>query len=76
MIELSRMSMVSESLTQASRESARIGVLPIASEDDVQDRVHEELEILGLSNATIVVIPATIEAETRCLYEQDSTLGS
>lgn len=61
MIELSRMSMVKESLTQASREGARVGVRPAATSDDVMTRVNEELEILGLQTASIVITPAVLE---------------
>lgn len=64
MIELSRMSMVKESLTQASREGARVGIRPTATIAAIQNRVAEELEILGLSSAQVTVTPEVLsEAE-------------
>lgn len=57
MIELSRMSMVKESLTQASREGARVGVRPTATAAAVRARVAEELEILGLTTAQVTITP-------------------
>ncbi|KAA5540019.1 pilus assembly protein [Roseiconus nitratireducens] len=61
MIELSRMSMVKESLTQATREGARVGVRPTADSADVVARVNEELDIMGLSGATLTITPQVLE---------------
>lgn len=60
MIELSRMSMVKESLTQASREGARIGVRPTATIEAIRAGVAEELEILGLATAQVTVTPEVL----------------
>lgn len=60
-IEMSRISMVKEALVQASREGARVGVRPTASVSDVQDRVNEELAIMDISTATVVITPSTLD---------------
>lgn len=57
LIEMSRLNMVKESLTQATREGARIGIRPDATVDQVETRVNEELTILGITNSTITVDP-------------------
>jgi len=62
LIELSRMSMVKESLTQASREGARVGVRPTATNSDVIARVNQELGIMGLTGAEISVIPDYLDS--------------
>lgn len=61
LIEISRISMIKESITQASREGARVGVRPSATFIDVQTRVNEELAIMGLDSATVLVTPTYLE---------------
>ncbi len=60
LIEMSRISMVKEAVIQASREGARVGVRPTASTSDVQSRVSEELAIMGLGDANVVITPADL----------------
>lgn len=64
MIELTRISSVKESLTQASREGARVGVRPTADASDVTTRVNEELEIMGLTEASVTITPSVLEDAT------------
>ena len=61
LIEMSRISMIKEAITQASREGARVGVRPNATVADVGTRVNEELEIMAITGAKIVVTPAYLE---------------
>jgi hypothetical protein len=62
LIEMGRISMVKEAVTQATREGARVGVRPTASLDDVRTRVNEELQIMGITGATVVVTPTQWDA--------------
>ncbi len=61
LIEMSRISMVKEAVIQASREGARVGVRPTASIDDVNQRINEELAILGLTTANVQVTPTVLD---------------
>ena len=61
LIEISRIALVKESLVQASREGARTGARPSSSADDVIDAVNTELEIMGLTDADVVMEPAMLE---------------
>ena len=61
LIEMSRISMVKEGVVQASREGARVGVRPNATIDEVNQRINEELSILGLTSATVEVTPTVLD---------------
>jgi hypothetical protein len=61
LIEMSRISMVKEAVIQASREGARVGVRPTASIEDVNQRINEELAILGLTAANVQVTPTVLD---------------
>ena len=61
-IEISRISMFKESITQATREGARVGIKPTASASEVVQRVEEELAIMGISDAIITIEPSTLGA--------------
>lgn len=60
MIEISRMVMVKNAATQASREGARVAVLPGSESDDVRARVQEELTLMSIDVATIELDPEII----------------
>lgn len=60
MIEMGRMLMVKNAATQATREGARAGSLPMATDQQVLARVQEELELLSISSAVIETFPASI----------------
>lgn len=60
MIEISRMMMVKNAATQASREGARVAVLPGSESDDVRTRVQEELSLMSIDVATIELEPEII----------------
>jgi Flp pilus assembly protein TadG len=49
MIEVGRMIMVQQVLTNAAREGARVGVLKSSGETEVRDRVNEYMETARLS---------------------------
>lgn len=53
LIELGRLSMLKDSAIHASREGARVGIKPAASESEVIESVNSELGILGVSNASV-----------------------
>ncbi|TWU02803.1 hypothetical protein Pla52n_38630 [Stieleria varia] len=58
LIEISRLAMVKESITQATREGARVGIRPTATAADITTRINEELEILGITGAMIEIEPS------------------
>lgn len=60
MIEISRMMMVKNAATQASREGARVAVLPGSESADVRTRVQEELTLMSIDVATIELDPEII----------------
>lgn len=60
MIEIGRMMMVKNAATQATREGARLAVLPSAETEDVRQRVMEELQLLSINSATVEFDPAII----------------
>lgn len=64
LIEMSRLNMVQESITQATRSGARVGVRPNATAADVQSRVDEELAILGIENAIVAITPTPLGTAT------------
>lgn len=60
MVEISQMMMVKNAATQASREGARVAVLPGSESDDVRTRVKEELSHMAIDIATIELDPEII----------------
>ncbi|OYP38401.1 TadE/TadG family type IV pilus assembly protein [Rhodopirellula sp. MGV] len=60
LIEMSRISIIKETIIQASREGARVGIRPTASSYDVQTRINEELQIMNISGANITVTPTSL----------------
>ena len=63
--EFSRVNMVRHSLDIAAYEGARVGILPGATADDVDDRVREVLQAVSIQNATVDITPGTIDEATR-----------
>lgn len=61
LIEMSRISMIKEAVVQASREGARVGVRPSATVADVQTRVNEELAIMDITTANVVITPSYLD---------------
>uniref|UniRef100_UPI00356495C7 TadE family protein n=1 Tax=Novipirellula sp. TaxID=2795430 RepID=UPI00356495C7 len=64
LVELGRMMLVKQTATHATREGARIAVRPTATTSDVVDRVNDELALMGIQNATVETVPASIETST------------
>lgn len=62
LVELGRIMLVKQTATHATREGCRIAVRPTADDDDVIERVNEELALWSIDNATIELEPATIDA--------------
>lgn len=60
MIEVGRMVMVKQIMVNASREGARLGVLPGVSNADVVTRVENELANSSISGVTTTVTPANL----------------
>jgi Flp pilus assembly protein TadG len=58
-IEASRLGMVAQLLTTASREACRVAVVPGHTQSDVQDRVNQVLSGSGISVGTVTPTPAT-----------------
>tara|TARA_R110002049_G_scaffold2750_9_gene22367 strand:- start:38246 stop:38662 length:417 start_codon:yes stop_codon:yes gene_type:complete len=61
LVELGRMMLVKQSATHATREGARIAIRPTATNDDVLDRVNEELALFAINDAVVETIPPSIE---------------
>ncbi len=60
MVEVGRYMMVKSQAIQATREGARLAVLPNASSSAVTSKVQESLQLLAINNATIELIPSTL----------------
>ncbi len=60
MIEISRMVMVKQLLINASREGARLAVLPTANEQQVMTQVQGDLASAMISGATISISPESL----------------
>lgn len=56
MIEIGRAIMVQQIITNASREGARMAVLPQQTAVNVENRVDEILESVGISNASVQIL--------------------
>ncbi|WP_164103200.1 TadE/TadG family type IV pilus assembly protein [Candidatus Laterigemmans baculatus] len=85
MIESARLMMVKNAAVQATREGARMAVLPSATEAGVRKRVMEELSLMSVEAATIELEPeilanaepgADILVRVRIAPEQVSWLPS
>ena len=64
LVELGRMMLVKQTATHATREGARIAVRPTATTSEVVERVNDELALMGIQNATVETVPASVEATT------------
>lgn len=58
MIEMSRLLMVKNAAIQATREGARTASLPFSTNQDVVNRIQEELTLLSIPSAIIETEPA------------------
>jgi hypothetical protein len=61
LIEIGRVMLVKQTATHATREGARISVRPNVSNEEIYDRVVEELAIFGVDNAIIETDPFDID---------------
>lgn len=62
MIEISRVVMVKQLLINASREGARLAVLPTANEQQVMSQVQGDLSAALISGATITLSPQSLSS--------------
>lgn len=60
LIEISRISLFKESMVQATREGARLGIKPSATTEEVITRVSQELGIMGIDGATVTIEPSSL----------------
>lgn len=60
LIEFSRVSIVRHSVDNAAYEAARVGIIPGANETDVAAAAQAHLDAVGLTGATINVIPTPL----------------
>ncbi len=60
MIEISLMVMVKQLLINASREGARMAVLPTANEQQVRSQVQSELAAGFINGANVTITPASL----------------
>jgi Flp pilus assembly protein TadG len=61
LIEMGRFMLVKEAATHATREGARTAVRPFATNEEVVQRVNEELAIMAIQGATITIDPLELE---------------
>jgi Flp pilus assembly protein TadG len=61
LVELGRYMLVRQSATHATREGARVAIRPTADQDEVIERVTQELSLFSLDSATIETEPASID---------------
>ncbi len=64
LVELGRMMLVKQTATHATREGARIAIRPTATTSEVVERVNDELALMGIQNATVETVPASVESAT------------
>ncbi len=61
LVEIGRIMLVKQSAIHATREGARVAIRPTAADQDVLDRVNEELALLGINDATVEMNPISLE---------------
>ena len=61
LVEVGRIMLVKQSATHATREGARMAVKPTATSEEVRERVEEELALMGIDSASVVIAPAAIQ---------------
>lgn len=64
LVEIGRMMMVKDFATQATREGARVAVLPSGTAEEVRSRVMEDLALVSVSSAVVDIEPADLGAST------------
>lgn len=64
LVEMGRFMLVKETATHATREGARMAVRPIVSEEEIVQRVTEELALMSIDDATITIDPSDLDAAT------------
>lgn len=60
LIELGRLMLVKESAVQATREGAREAIRPSAEASAVISRVNQELAVMSVTDASVVVSPSSL----------------
>ncbi len=61
LVEIGRLMLVKQTAIHATREGARVAVRPTASNEDIIERVNEELALLGINAATVEIEPSSVE---------------
>ncbi|MCY2985776.1 MAG: pilus assembly protein [Planctomycetota bacterium] len=79
--EFARFMYARHSVEQAAYESARVGIVPGKTVDDVTAKANQFLNATGVRNATITVTPttfttstSTVTVEIQCKYSDNSWL--
>lgn len=62
--EFSRFTFIRQAVDQAAYEAARVGIVPGASNADIQLRADSLLAAAGIRNATVAITPALIDDTT------------
>ncbi len=63
-VEFSRFNVIKNSVENAAYEGCRIGILPGATSAKCEAAAEQILQAIGISDATVVVTPSTINAAT------------
>ena len=61
LVELGRIMLVKQTAIHATREGARMAIRPSAEDAEIFDRVNQELALLGITGATVEMVPSSIE---------------
>ena len=62
--ELSRANMLMHTCEAAAYEGARVGIVPGATSDEVEDAVNQILATVGVKNASVDVEPSDLNSES------------
>lgn len=64
LMEVSRIVMVKQLLVNASREGARLAILPQATSENVRNQVVADLQAASVSGVTVSISPTLLTGET------------
>lgn len=61
LVEVGRLMLVKQTATHATREGARVATRPAAVQEDITQRVLDEMALLSINDVTIETVPPSVE---------------
>ncbi len=61
LVEIGRIMLVKQSAIHATREGARVAVRPNAQDQEILDRVNNELALMGVEGAVVEMEPSSLD---------------